>query len=380
MNTCHLCGHDGLREIPEFGSLGRVTSDCRPWPPGGRLAWCSACATVQKPVDARWREEAAEVYARYDIYHQSGGAEQSVFVQGVARTRSRRVLDCLQAQTSLAPAGRALDYGCGNGAFAAALSERLPQWELVGTDLSPRHRQSIERLPRTRFMTPDEVGSSIESFDLISLIHSLEHIPHPRAVLSELAGRLRPGSGRLLVQVPYFVENPFELLVTDHCSHFVPETLGPLLARSKLGIECLTTTWVDKEISALAFAGASAIPTPAPAATPPDHVVTSAVRWLRAVENAARQAAAPGGLGIFGTSISATWLAGCLDRSVLFFVDEDPARVGREHLGRPILTVDAVPREAGVYVPLPPKLAVPLRARLEPSSGGRFIYPPPLSY
>ena len=41
-------------------------------------------------------------------------------------------------------------------------------------------------------------------------------------------------------------------------------------------------------------------------------------------------------LGIFGTSISATWLATSLGKKVTFFVDEDVNRIGRTHMGKPI--------------------------------------------
>ena len=49
----------------------RVTSDTRPWRSGGKLAVCGECGTVVKPLDEMWRIEAGEIYAGYDLYHQS---------------------------------------------------------------------------------------------------------------------------------------------------------------------------------------------------------------------------------------------------------------------------------------------------------------------
>ena len=37
----------------------RITSDCRPWPAGGRLCACQGCGSVQKLVDDAWNREAA---------------------------------------------------------------------------------------------------------------------------------------------------------------------------------------------------------------------------------------------------------------------------------------------------------------------------------
>jgi len=57
--------------------------------------------------------------------------------------------------------------------------------------------------------------------------------------------------------------------------------------------------------------------------------------------------------GIFGTAVAGTWLAGCCKR-VDFFVDEDPSRIGRKHLGVPIFSPAQVPADADVFVGMAP--------------------------
>ena len=49
--TCLACGARGLEEIAGFGALPRVTSDCRAFPPGGRIAVCGACGAVISMLD-----------------------------------------------------------------------------------------------------------------------------------------------------------------------------------------------------------------------------------------------------------------------------------------------------------------------------------------
>ena len=68
--------------------------------------------------------------------------------------------------------------------------------------------------------------------------------------------------------------------------------------------------------------------------------------------------------GIFGTAISATWLDAQTDRAAQFFVDEDQNRIGKSHLGRPILAPAGVPSGATVFVPLPDPLAAQVAGRL----------------
>ena len=147
---CRVCGKAALEEFPQFARLPRVTSDCRPFPAGGRLAICGECAAVQKPVDARWREEAAAIYAAYDVYFQSGGVEQAVFDPGTGapRRRSAVLVDRLASNRKITETGTVLDVGCGNGALLSAFAEIRPGWRLFGHDLSEINRAALSRIPR----------------------------------------------------------------------------------------------------------------------------------------------------------------------------------------------------------------------------------------
>jgi hypothetical protein len=49
---------------------------------------------------------------------------------------------------------------------------------------------------------------------------------------------------------------------------------------------------------------------------------------------------------------------------VAFFVDEDPHRIGRQHLGRPISAPAAIPREASLLIALPDPVGSAVADRL----------------
>ncbi len=105
------------------------------------------------------------------------------------------------------------------------------------------------------------------------------------------------------------------------------------------------------------------------------------VMWLNAVIDAARTAAERSNqLGIFGTSISGTWLFSALKEYVTFFVDEDKTRIGQTLEGRPIVAPTDAPKGADVLVPLIPVVAERVIHRLAPLGMG-LIAPPafPLS-
>ena len=67
---------------------------------------------------------------------------------------------------------------------------------------------------------------------------------------------------------------------------------------------------------------------------------------------------------MFGTSVAATWLASGLGEAIDFYVDEDPARRGRSHLGRPILAPDQVAPGATVYLAFIGDIAARIAQRL----------------
>lgn len=192
---CHLCAFEELFIVPSYETLHRVTSDCKPWPPGGQLAVCLRCGGAQAVISRQWEEESRKIYDRYAIYHQSGGAEQSVFdpVTGAASSRSSRLLHRLKEKLPFAARGRLLDVGCGNGTTLRVFAEIFPGWSLAGLDATDRYKKEMESIPRVEALYTGDVGAVPGQFDVITLIHSLEHIPGPAKFLAELRAKLKVG-------------------------------------------------------------------------------------------------------------------------------------------------------------------------------------------
>ncbi len=381
--ACRVCRVAALEELPELAPLGRVTSDCRPWPPGGRLALCTACGVLQKPHEPDWEEGCRAIYSRYELYTQSvGGAEAAVYEpgSGMPATRSARLLDRIGAFAALPATGRLLDVGCGNGAFLRAFHARAPGWRLNGTDVHGRYRRDVEAIGGVEGfheMAPEAVPGE---FDWIVMLHVLEHVPRPVEFLDRLRSKLRPG-GRLVIEVPDHRSWPFDLAIADHASHFSLETLGALLERAGYSSEALVDDWIPRELTALARSATT------PTARPTGSSVTatrrgalSSVRWLAAVAEQARALASePASLAIFGSSIAATWLAAQLEGRVACLVDEDPSRDGMSHMGISILAPERAPTDVPLYLALPPFQADGVYHRLSGRRGElRLVRPPAL--
>lgn len=378
---CRVCGSSALREFDKFRGLKRVTSDSRPWEAGGRLAVCGECGGVQKLVEPGWLEDIERIYKSYMIYHQADGKEQPIFAGGGAPPlpRSLALAQHLDQKLQVARRAQVLDFGCGTGVALRTFSARYPQWKLYGAELSTKSLALLQRVPGFAELFTCPPSEIPMQFDLITAFHALEHVLEPVATLQGLFDRLADG-GVLFVQVPDAGKNPYDLVIADHLLHFTLESLRITAQRAGCNVVEATDSVLPKELTLIARSGHVAHQSVlhSHGAGPSLERVDAQIDWLvKQVWSASALARDSRHFGLFGTSISATWLAGYLDDRISFFVDEDESRVGGRHMGKPILAPAGVGPDADVYVPLIPVVAATVAERLS-RPGARFHKPPPL--
>ncbi len=374
---CVTCTTRSLEVQADYAALPRVTSDCRPWPAGGTLAVCGSCGTIQKLPDETWFEEIGRIYGTYEIYELSDGAEQAIFTaDGTATPRSRALVDHVLSRTGAAQAsGRLIDIGCGNGAALGRFGAALPGWALYGHELSDRNAAAMRAIPGFRELFTCPIEEIPGRFDLVSMIHSLEHFPVPKDALST-AARLMDDEAWLLVEVPDAETSPFDLLVADHRTHFTRATLGRLARAAGIETVELVNTVLPKELTLLGQRGTPAAGEPTDPAD--GHAVARrTLAWLTGILETARAAAVCRPFGIFGSSIAGMWLYGDLADRVDFFVDEDATRIGRTIEERPILAPKDIPESATVFLPLAPQVCENVISRLSHLPAD-FVAPAPL--
>ncbi|WP_325646160.1 class I SAM-dependent methyltransferase [Humidesulfovibrio sp.] len=393
-DICALCGGSATAVSPGAGpapaaAFSGVTSDIKPWPRMGGILCCEACGHVQKRLDGQWRADAAAIYADYVMYHLSGGTEQVVFDTGQACPRTSRLITGMSRAWDLPQTGRLLDVGCGGGAFLAAFRQAMPGWKLYGHDHCAQRQAEVEAVPGVcgfHCGALEEAAAQNGPFDAVSLIYVLEHMPEPVAELTRLRGLLKP-DGTLMVMVPDFAQNPFDLAVVDHCGHFFAETLAHAAELAGFDVLALGRHWMAKEVGFLARprAGASAS-APASDDLAPRRglaLAQGSLDWLRRTVDTARNAAealhAKGrSFALFGTAIAGSWLAQELPGHVDCFVDEDGLRWGKTHLGLPISGPADVAPGTGLFLGFPPELASSIAKRLGPAHPGlELLLPAP---
>jgi SAM-dependent methyltransferase len=123
-----------------------------------------------------------------DYYVANGQDADRIALQFYARIARRMVPE----------GGQVLDFGAGTGFFCRRLSRFATTSAL---DVSPTARQRIVDTSPTTTVYADVAAVPCRSFDLVTALHVLEHVPDPNVTLAAFAAWLRPG-GRLLFVVP----------------------------------------------------------------------------------------------------------------------------------------------------------------------------------
>ncbi|MDX8413700.1 MAG: methyltransferase domain-containing protein, partial [Mariprofundales bacterium] len=198
---CQICGTPQLCEVANFTSLHRITSDCRNFSKGGHLFVCRGCGGVQKKPDKKWLDEIREIYSHYEVYYQSGGDEQIVFdrISGSPRRRSDVITAHLLAGNHFVHTGHVLDVGCGNGATLRAMSSALEKWNFSGYELGDCDIKQLSGINGFSSLYTGELDAIRKTFDLITMIHALEHFPSPLEYLMKLHALV--GKGKLFIEV-----------------------------------------------------------------------------------------------------------------------------------------------------------------------------------
>lgn len=376
-SPCILCGSSELWTVSKPGWMKAVTSDCKPWPRLGSILFCKDCGHLQKRPDSSWKSDVNAIYTDYEIYALSSGIEQVIFREGGHHTRSESIAKKVMDTIELPETGRALDVGCGNGSWLKVFKKYCPEWKLAGFEPKGKYRAEVLAIAGENGFRSGDLDEVEDKFNLITLLHVIEHLSEPVKILKNLRAKLDPG-GFMIVQTTDLQQNPFDLLVIDHCSHFSKKSLARIMTLAGFEVIRIEDSWIPKELSLLARVTEDKSISLSDAGSD-DYYNTAnkSLNWLEGVVEHARRTAKGNNFGIFGTAIAGTWLAMAVGSSVSFFVDEDPHRNNKYHMELPVLKPDQVPKGSSVYLAFPPAITKKIHQRLSRTFRSvNFIVPP----
>lgn len=268
---CPLCG--SCRRVLRFTAFDRLHRL-----PGTFGVWLCACglqSTWPQPADAScyypdtyyaygrvglapfygtgWKGILRTIALRYQYGYRYGDLGRRLPGRGLAAAILRLLSRLLRRRGAMifgpgplppaVPGGRALDVGCGNGAWLLKLASL--GWQVEGVEFSPTACAAARAAGLDVFYgSLEEAALPTGRFDVVRIWQTLEHLPDPAVTLQEAARLLRPG-GRLLVGVPNaggwlaraWGRRWFDLDVPRHLWHFTGAGLRRLVAGAGLQVE-----------------------------------------------------------------------------------------------------------------------------------------------
>lgn len=248
--ACAICGSERSLSHPSKNGIDFVR--------------CGDCGyVVASPMPTRAELDALYEREHFESSYNPDTAQQNELFQQ-RRVQYEKDRDHL---LEFVPAGRILDYGCGNGGFLSTFSEGF---ERVGYELNPVTTEWLQANAPFRVLADEAELDALEphSFDAATLRGVIEHLTDPEAVLALLASKLRPGGVLYLCATPN-ADSPAALVYgTDwnqftppfHLHFFSPRTLALMAARHGLAlIDCrlpyLDTPYADADADGARFVG-----------------------------------------------------------------------------------------------------------------------------
>ncbi|MEN6409406.1 MAG: methyltransferase domain-containing protein [Anaerolineaceae bacterium] len=223
--TCPLCRSEQGETFDTLNVEGRTIE----------YRLCSRCGMVFQNEDWK-KEDLTDFYAK--DYRKLMEGEDRVSEKNLAieETRARLLVSWLKAR-GVQSVKRHLDIGASTGSLIHRTKIEFGA-EVLGVELSNSHRAYAESRGLTMLPSVNDLNDKNgQRFDLISLIHVLEHLPEPVQTLADLRERWLAPDGAFLLEVPnLYIHNSYEIA---HLHAFSKHTLLETLRLAGYRVDAL---------------------------------------------------------------------------------------------------------------------------------------------
>lgn len=343
--NCPLCQSTDTSVFFKSRLDWSLRSDWTALPTPAQVQNCNKCGYIFKSPELtkKWSD-----YQNYNVLENNPEMDKMDFSSAIPVSRSLAIIDFLRKTDHLNEDTKVLDYGCNRGAFVALLPQKLTS----GFDVSEHYRPIIEGLG-CRYYTPQSPPPK-SHFNLLTLVHVAEH-------LDPLAGALRPGlealvdSGAIFIQVPDIANQPTDLYVMDHCSHFFPETLDAMMAHVGLRNIHPVTRILSGELTAV-YEKSTSVHNQKYNKLNIQNSTTSSLK--NGEEILLDLQKKPGPYIVYGAGLLGSLVLSVLKNNVIAYVDDSPSLQGKKISGIPVYSLNQISTKQGtLVVAVPPSAA-----------------------
>jgi len=228
---CFLCGSEQYDEFNRLESFGYPLVYYQ----------CDHCGLIFQSAEAN---QAVDTDFYSETYRQiyQASTEPTAKDLWVQENRALALVSLLRT-LKIQPRERILDIGASTGLLLETFRETilaaagpgtmdtLNGGEVVGVEPGDAYRAHAEGRGLKMYPSVDQLIESYpHKFDLISMIHVLEHLPDPVGMLKRIRENLLKDHGVLLLEVPnFYAHDSYELA---HLACYTPHTLQQVLRQA----------------------------------------------------------------------------------------------------------------------------------------------------
>lgn len=223
-SNCPLCGNQSSGLFDERKFRGHLVTN--------RI--CDHCGLVYQSPRMTDAELSSYYEREYRLEYQGveGPSPKDLAIQS---GRAESLAQFLRSK--LATVTRHLDIGCSAGLWLLRTQE-IYRCQLVGIEPGTAYRKFAQDKGLTVYPNiVDLEETKPEKFDLISMLHVLEHLPDPVGYLTHIRTSLMEDHAHLLIEVPNLYAH--ECFETAHLVSYSSHTLTRVLKKAGYVVETL---------------------------------------------------------------------------------------------------------------------------------------------
>jgi SAM-dependent methyltransferase len=229
IKTCPLCGSTKYDVVAEYGEIGSAQYDCK-------FVRCSNCDHYFTIISNEINFEDCYGSGQYSVIDTRNSAfDKILFFDDLLIIKTISKLKFLEKKSLL-------DFGCGKGRFIYNASRY--GWKVKGIETAEKRAEYGANIYGLDISTCEYFKGKIDGgpFSVITILHVLEHLSKPKAILKELLANNLYENGLMVIEVPLFGslqskiagKQWLHLDPPHHLSHFTKCRLFALLDELRL--------------------------------------------------------------------------------------------------------------------------------------------------
>jgi len=326
--SCLLCGHLKLIKILSKNTFKEISSSCNQLNTSSEIFICKKCSLIQKKITSSFESKIHKIYSNYKIYHLGNRKDNKSFSNKKIFNRSEFIIKKIKEKIQLPKFGNMLDYGSSTGFGAFTFKKKFSRWKTYAYEKYQKNRNS-----NSIFLSETSIRK--KSFDLIYLSHVFEHFLKPRQEIYNISNMLK-NDGILVIQVPYFKENFFDIFVADHCMHLEKKEIKKFFLSKNFKIIHLNNDIIKHELTIILKKNKKKKQKKIfkfDISKKKEIIKNKLIKLKIKLENIPKDKK----IIIFGTGISSSWLAQEIKNKNDYYIDEDANKIGKRLKNKEII-------------------------------------------